>query len=94
MILGQGGVVGDGLSGLEDGCDLFESRAALGSHLGRYTSRQIRCRRRSVVLRKSGFGSENFDFSCFGLIDRSRRPLNRFGRLATFFIRTRRERSI
>ena len=30
MILGQGGVVRDGLSGLEDGCDLFESCAALG----------------------------------------------------------------
>ena len=40
MILGPGGVVRDGLSGWEDGCDLFESCAALGGLLGRHTSRQ------------------------------------------------------
>ena len=40
MILGPGGVIRDSLSGLEDGRDLFESRAALGRHLGRCTSRQ------------------------------------------------------
>ena len=40
MILGQGGVVRDSLGGLEDGRDRFESRAALGRHLGLYTSRQ------------------------------------------------------
>ena len=57
MILGQGGVVRDGLSGLEDGCDLFESCAALGRLLGRHTSRQARRRRRSVALRKNGFGA-------------------------------------
>ena len=40
MILGQAGVVGGSLSGQEDSYDLFESCAALGSHLGRHTSRQ------------------------------------------------------
>ena len=34
MILGQGGVVWATLSGQEDGCDLSESRAAHGWHLG------------------------------------------------------------
>ena len=34
MILGQGGVVRDSLGALEDGCDLFESCAALKPHPG------------------------------------------------------------
>ena len=40
MIMGQGGVVWDSLSGPEDGYDLFESCAALRRHLRRHTSRQ------------------------------------------------------
>ena len=55
---GPGGVVWVTLSGQEDGCDLFESRAALGSHLRRHANSQARRRRSIVVLRKSGFGSE------------------------------------
>ena len=40
MILEQGRVIRDSVGGLEDGRYLFESRAALGRHLGRCTSRQ------------------------------------------------------
>ena len=46
MILGPGGVVRDSMSGQENSCDLFESCAALGRHLGRHSSRQARRRHR------------------------------------------------